>query len=168
MPKKMPGVMLYFELRPAAALLSFEEKGRLLDAILDYGDTGLKPELETDMLRMVWAFLAPRLDADRERYNAKCEKARENAAKRWTAEPCEGIQSYAPDANVNSNVNPTPTPSPTATTATAARGRALAVEKPVQNPETVENTFTTCVRTVENSGFGLSREQSGFSPASRR
>lgn len=41
-----PGVMLYFSLRFALKRLSYEEKGILFDAILDYGETGALPELD--------------------------------------------------------------------------------------------------------------------------
>ena len=64
---KRPGVMLYFDLRPSLKLLSTEDRGRLFDAILDYAELGVVPELD-GMLAMAWEFIRPRIDKDGERY----------------------------------------------------------------------------------------------------
>ena len=40
MAKKAPGIMLYYEIRSALEHLSFDEKGQLLDAMLNYGEYG--------------------------------------------------------------------------------------------------------------------------------
>ena len=60
---KRPGVMLYFDLRPSLKLLSTEDRGRLFDAILDYAELGVVPELD-GMLAMAWEFIRPRIDKD--------------------------------------------------------------------------------------------------------
>lgn len=78
---KEPGVMLYFELRPCLAHLSYEEKGQLLEAILAYGEDGEVPALG-DRLEIAWPFVRQRIDADNEKYHAKCERARE-AREAW-------------------------------------------------------------------------------------
>ena len=166
MAKKMPGVMVFFDLKPALEKLSLSEKGRLLDAILDYGqDETSRPGFDSPVLEMLWTFVAPRIDADRERYREKCDKARENANKRWSPDSCERIPSNADDANSNSNsnsnnnynpnynpnsnTNPTAktTPSPAAT-ATGSAPEAKTVENPVENPENVDNLPTGCAKPV--------------------
>ena len=168
MAKKMPGVMVFFDLKPALEKLSLSEKGRLLDAILDYGqDETSRPGFDSPVLEMLWTFVAPRIDADRERYREKCDKARENANKRWSPDSCERIPSNADDANSNnnynsnsnnnynsnynpnSNTNPTAktTPSPAAT-ATGSAHEAKTVENPVENPENVDNLPTGCAKPV--------------------
>ena len=160
MAKKMPGVMVFFDLKPALEKLSLSEKGRLLDAILDYGqDETSRPGFDSPVLEMLWTFVAPRIDADRERYREKCDKARENANKRWSPDSCERIPSNADDANSNnnynsnsnnnSNTNPTAktTPSPAAT-ATGSAHEAKTVENPVENPENVDNMPTGCAQPV--------------------
>ena len=160
MAKKMPGVMVFFDLKPALEKLTLSEKGRLLDAILDYGqDETFEPCFDSPVLEMLWTFVAPRIDADRERYREKCDKARENANKRWSPDSCERIPSNADDANSNNNYNPnynpnsntTPpaktTPSPAAT-ATGSAHEAKTVENPVENPENVDNMPTGCAQPV--------------------
>ena len=74
MPNR-PGVMLFFDIRPALKRLTIEERGQLFEAILDYGELGLLPEFEGG-LGIVWDFIQPRLDRDAARYKEKALKAR--------------------------------------------------------------------------------------------
>ena len=41
-----PGVVVYFDIRPCIARLSLSEKGQLFDAILDYAENGVEPEID--------------------------------------------------------------------------------------------------------------------------
>ena len=80
--KKQPGVMLYFEIRPCLERLTMDDRGRLFNAILDYGEDGIEPDFDY-MLGIAWDFIKPRLDRDRERYE-KIRDARSQAAMaRW-------------------------------------------------------------------------------------
>ena len=83
---KQPGVMLYFDLRDSLDGLSCEDKGKLLDAILDYGKFGVVPEF-SGMLKMAWNFIRPRVDQDRDRYERLVNNRREAAASRWSSAP---------------------------------------------------------------------------------
>ena len=62
-----PGVMLYFDIRQPLKALSDAEKGRLFDAILEYGEMGTVPEFD-GMLALAWGFIKPKLDRDAEEY----------------------------------------------------------------------------------------------------
>lgn len=62
-----PGIMLYFDIRQPLQVLPMEEKGRLFDAILEYGEFGTVPDFD-GMLAMAWGFIQPRLDRDGENY----------------------------------------------------------------------------------------------------
>ena len=161
MSKKMPGVMIFFDIRPTLSLLSTSEKGLMLDAILDYAEDGLEPEFTDHSLEILWSVLKQKIDADRQRYADKCEQARKSALKRWGSDSCERIPSYANDANYNynsnynsnsndnSNDNSTAktTPSPAATATGSAREEET-VENPVENPENVDNLPTGCAQPV--------------------
>ena len=70
-----PGVMIYFETARAVKRCSFEEKGRLFDAILEYAEFGVVPDLPPP-LDMAWAFIVDKLDRDNERYAEIQEKNR--------------------------------------------------------------------------------------------
>ena len=69
-----PGVMLYFDIRQPLSVLPYEEKGRLLDAILEYGEHGTLPSFD-GMLALAWGFIQPKLDRDEETYeNTKVQR----------------------------------------------------------------------------------------------
>lgn len=67
-----PGILFYFDLRPCLRRLSAAEKGQLFDAMLDYGETGIEPELD-GVLGVAWDFIKPRIDQDSEQYESKVE-----------------------------------------------------------------------------------------------
>lgn len=133
MTKNAPGVLLYFDLRPALDLLTYEEKGEIFDAILAYGEDGTVPTFDSDVLNMLWSFVAQRIDADRANYLAKCEKNRQRALKRWNAAACENFPEDAEPANNNSNVNSNSTSTPASASATTAPPCSETVENPVEN-----------------------------------
>ncbi len=101
---KQPGVMLYFDIRPSLRRLTNEEKGQLFEAILDYGQYGVAPELEGG-LGIAWDFIQPRLDRDRERYEEKVAKCVQSARRRWEkrdgADGCERM----PTAEIKTKIN---------------------------------------------------------------
>ena len=68
-----PGVIFYFEIRPCIKRLSLEEKGRLFEAILDYGEFGIVPDLD-GMAGIAWDFIQPKLDRDAYRYDSQVEQ----------------------------------------------------------------------------------------------
>lgn len=64
-----PGIMIYFDILEPIRMLSDEDKGRLLVAMLEYGRDGVKPELD-GALGIVWSFVQPKIDRDEENYDA--------------------------------------------------------------------------------------------------
>ena len=63
-----PGIMIYFEILEPIRMLSDEDKGKLLVAMLEYGRDGIVPELD-GALRIVWSFVHPMIDKDGQRYD---------------------------------------------------------------------------------------------------
>ena len=63
-----PGIMLYFDILEPIKVLPDAEKGRLLVAMLEYGQSGKVPEFE-GMLALAWGFVKPKIDKDSEEYN---------------------------------------------------------------------------------------------------
>lgn len=91
--KKKPGVMVYFDLRGMLKLLPDSEKGKLFEAILEYGETGKVGEL-TDTLRIVWPLIQRRLDVDSLQYDKKIVKKKYAAYTRWANENKEEVMPY--------------------------------------------------------------------------
>ena len=63
-----PGIMIYFDMLGPIRVLSDEDKGRLLTAMLEYGQDGTIPNFD-GMLSLAWEFAKPKLDKDAEEYN---------------------------------------------------------------------------------------------------
>ncbi len=116
--KSKPGVMLYFDFWHGLKKLSADEKGRLVDGIVEYSETGNEPTFE-GALAIVWDLAKLRVDADSERYLARCERQRENAMKRWNksndATGCHGMSGNADNTN-DAKYNSTTTTNPTSNT----------------------------------------------------
>lgn len=81
-----PGIMLYFDILEPIRVLPDADKGRLLVAMLEYGQSGKVPEFD-GMLALAWGFVKPKIDKDEEsyedsvlqrRYAAFCKKRRKH------------------------------------------------------------------------------------------
>ena len=64
-----PGIMLYFDILDPIRILPDEDKGRLLVAMLEYGQSGVLSEF-SGMLAMAWGFIRSKLDKDGETYES--------------------------------------------------------------------------------------------------
>ena len=63
-----PGIMLYFDILEPIKVLPDADKGRLLVAMLEYGQSGIVPEFD-GMLALAWGFVKPKIDKDESEYN---------------------------------------------------------------------------------------------------
>ena len=72
--------VLYYEYKEHFELLSDEELGKLMRAIMEYEAEGIVPELD-GMVKMAFSFIRKDLDICREKYDAKCERNRQNGGK---------------------------------------------------------------------------------------
>ena len=62
-----PGIMLYFDILEPIRVLPDSDKGRLLVAMLEYGQDGIEPKFD-GMLALAWGFVKPKIDRDNEEY----------------------------------------------------------------------------------------------------
>lgn len=72
--------LIYLDYEEQFDLLTDEQIGQLMRAIIKYEKTGEILELE-GMVKMAFSFMKTQLDRDREKYQAKCEKNKENGAR---------------------------------------------------------------------------------------
>ena len=138
-----PGVMLFFDVRPALKRLTIEERGQLFEAILDYGELGLLPEFEGG-LGIVWDFIQPRIDQDAARYADRVLKNKYSVFTReakkagiqpvefeiWRTDPDAFYRAISSDANryptTTTATTPTSTSTPTSTTETTSTANSAA------------------------------------------
>lgn len=72
--------LMYLDYEEQFALLTDEQLGRLLRAVMEYEKTQIVPELD-GIIKMAFSFIKAQLDRDREKYEDKCAKNKENGKK---------------------------------------------------------------------------------------
>ena len=74
------GFVIYFDWREQFELLPPEDRGKLLMALLDYGESGKMPDLH-DSVSMAFSFMRAQMDRDATKYAERCAINAENGAK---------------------------------------------------------------------------------------
>ena len=153
-----PGVMLFFDVRPALKRLTIEERGQLFEAILDYGELGLLPDFEGG-LGIVWDFIQPRIDQDAARYADRVLKNKYSVFTReakkagiqpvefeiWRTDPDAFYRAISSDANRYPTTTTAPTPTTTAT--------------PTSTPETTSTANSAADMGVEDEISDFNRKR---------
>jgi len=72
---------MYLDYREAFEPYTYEERGRLITAMLDFAADGTLPELPGNE-RYLWSQLKGQIQRDQKKYRDRCEQNRRNALKR--------------------------------------------------------------------------------------
>ena len=76
--EKNSGAILYFEYAEHFSLLSREDRGDVISAMLEYGMTGEVITKLSDCAKMAFSFIKKQMDRDADKYKKKCEKNAQN------------------------------------------------------------------------------------------
>lgn len=79
---KAKGIMLYFDIKEPLKDFSDEERGKLVWALLEYGENHITPQLNGS-LKTAFDFIKKDIDRDIEKYFNRCQKNKENVSKRY-------------------------------------------------------------------------------------
>ena len=79
---KAKGIMLYFDIKEPLKDFSDEERGKLVWALLEYGENHVTPQLNGS-LKTAFDFIKKDIDRDIEKYFNRCQKNKENVSKRY-------------------------------------------------------------------------------------
>ena len=77
MDKEKISFLMYLDYEEHFKLMTDEQLGQLLRAIMKYEKTRQVPQLD-GMVKMAFSFIKAQLDRDREKYEEKCAKNKEN------------------------------------------------------------------------------------------
>jgi len=103
--KEPKGFVIYGDTQEVVDRLSDADAGQLLKGMLGYFNSGKEPKFK-GILEFVFIPIRQQMDRDADKYEAKCERMRENANKRWqNANASNGMQLDANDANTNTKTN---------------------------------------------------------------
>ena len=83
--------LIYLDYEEQFNLLTDEQVGQLMRAIIKYERTREIPQLD-GVIKMAFSFIKTQLDRDREKYEARCEKNRENANKGGRPKKANGFE----------------------------------------------------------------------------
>lgn len=72
--------LIYHEYKEPLNLLTDEQRGKLLMALIDYSESGTVPELD-GISMMAFSFIQRQMDRDSEKYENRCNSNRENGKK---------------------------------------------------------------------------------------
>lgn len=110
------GVFLWYEDAEQFDLLTDEQLGQLIRALINYSKTGVRGTFDDRVVAMAFSFLASRDDRDGARYEAVCEKRRE-AGKKGGRPPKVNALPENQKVFRKPNENKKPTPALTSTSA---------------------------------------------------
>lgn len=82
MSKGQKGFVVYGDVQAVVDELNDEQTGKLFRAMINYFATGKAPRFD-GILKYVWIPIKQQMDRDREKYDAKCEKNRQNIKDYW-------------------------------------------------------------------------------------
>ena len=75
--KQKSSFLIYHEYREPLKLLTDEQRGQLLMALIDYSESGVVPELD-GISMMAFSFIQSQMDRDSKKYENRCSSNREN------------------------------------------------------------------------------------------
>jgi len=83
--------LIYLDYEEQFNLLTDEQVGQLMRAIIKYERTREIPQLD-GVIKIAFSFIKTQLDRDREKYEARCEKNRENAKRGGRPKKANGLE----------------------------------------------------------------------------
>lgn len=163
-----PGVMFYFDIRPCIKRLTLEEKGVLFEAILDYAELGVVPELD-GVLGVAWDFIQPKLDRDSGQYDRKVEQkqyavfvreVKKSGGIPPTFEEWRGVSDIECNQLISTDIEryPTSTSTITSTSTSTSKENMVADKPPTRHkfsPPTVNEVKTYC----QEQGYSVDAER---------
>ena len=90
--EKKKSFIMYFDKRPmldellkqdGCDTLSYERVGKLFMALCDFAEFGTTDVVMDSITRLAYTVLTPRMKDDKEKYQSRCDKNRNNINKRW-------------------------------------------------------------------------------------
>lgn len=102
--KKPTSIVLYMGLGETLKLLSDENAGKVIKAVFEYADNEVIPQFDDMSLMMVFIQARQSIDENFKKYTDRCEKNRQNIAKRYDSiqsntNVYDGIQSNTSSTN---------------------------------------------------------------------
>lgn len=129
---------VYFSMRRMLTPLRDDQLGRVFRAAMDFGELGLDPEHLDQAEQVAYEAMRDAIRRDGEKYDAKCRRMQENAAKGKTKSASKSCKS---SATATATSTPTTTSTAAATVPQSAGCPATGRAMPLLPPDTPEGFF---------------------------
>ena len=77
------GVVMYYDLLEQLKDFTDEQFGKITRAMIKYDIDGIEPQFNDIQIKLAFNILKPTIDRNKQEYQEKCDKNRENINKRW-------------------------------------------------------------------------------------
>ena len=105
MSKDQKGFIVYGDIKAVIDELDDSQVAQLFRGMVEYFTTGKAPKF-SGVLKFVWITIKQQMDRDKEKYDAKCEKNRENIKAYWErTKENERIRTNTNATNKDTNTN---------------------------------------------------------------
>lgn len=141
-----PGIVLYrLEYASIRGKLSYEQKGRLIDALMDFSETGEEYQGDDPFVSMAFSFFSAAIRRSAEKYERRRKANQENIEKRWHKDEDDPDPDDTNDTNGTDGIPTIPmeTTKPTETKPTEPKRKPKRTQT-VFVPPTVEEVAEYC------------------------
>lgn len=102
------GVLMYYDLLEQLKDFTDEQFGKVVRAIIKYDKDGIEPRINDSQIKLAFNILKPTIDRNKQEYQDKCNKNRENINKRWNKQNTneyDGIRMNTKHTDIDNDID---------------------------------------------------------------
>lgn len=97
------GVLMYYDLLEQLKDFNDEQFGKVVRVMIKYDKDGIEPNIEDAQIKLAFNMLKPTIDRNKQEYQYKCDRNRENINKRWNRQDTNEYDGIRMNTNYTDN-----------------------------------------------------------------
>ena len=97
------GVLMYYDLLEQLKDFNDEQFGKVVRVMIKYDKDGIEPNIEDVQIKLAFNMLKPTIDRNKQEYQYKCDRNRENINKRWNRQDTNEYDGIRTNTNYTDN-----------------------------------------------------------------
>lgn len=97
------GVLMYYDLLEQLKDFNDEQFGKVVRVMIKYDKDGIEPNIEDVQIKLAFNILKPTIDRNKQEYQYKCDRNRENINKRWNRQDTNEYDGIRTNTNYTDN-----------------------------------------------------------------
>ena len=97
------GVLMYYDLLEQLKDFNDEQFGKVVRVMIKYDKDGIEPNIEDVQIKLAFNMLKPTIDRNKQEYQYKCDRNRENINKRWNRQYTNEYDGIRTNTNYTDN-----------------------------------------------------------------